>query len=147
MHHLNLKREGKIGLLLLKLDKSKAYDRIEWHFLESMMFQLGFVRVWVGKIMQCITIVSFSILINGESTCMIRPSRGMRQGNPLLLYLFLLCTVNLIIMLLKAHSRGKILGIRICRNVLMINHLLFIDDSILFYRAPIEENRNIQSLY
>ncbi|KAL5798070.1 hypothetical protein ACOSQ2_002890 [Xanthoceras sorbifolium] len=66
LHHLNGCRQGPHGLAALKLDMSKAYDRVEWIFLQKMMEQLGFDSGWIAKVMSCITSASYSFLINGE---------------------------------------------------------------------------------
>ena len=79
------------GLVALKLDISKAYDKVEWLFLEYVMLKLGFARTWVNLIMRCITTSFFSIIINGIAKGIIQPQRRLRQGCPLSLYLFLMC--------------------------------------------------------
>ena len=64
--------------MALKLDMSKAYDRVEWTFLEKIILKLGFQNSWVSLIMECITMVTYSIMINGEPQGMITPTKGIR---------------------------------------------------------------------
>ena len=65
MHYLEHKKEGKDCFMAVKLDISKAYDRMEWGFIKKVMEQLGFHERWINLIMHCITTVTYSVLING----------------------------------------------------------------------------------
>ncbi|KAL5576147.1 hypothetical protein UlMin_017846 [Ulmus minor] len=67
MHWIRQHRGGRTGYVALKLDMSKAYDRVEWSFLRVMMIKLGFAKRWVQLIMRCISSVSYSFLINARS--------------------------------------------------------------------------------
>ena len=83
-------RIGKIGYMTVKLDMSKAYNWVEWVYLENVMRKMGFSEKWIGLIMVCIKTVTYSILVNGEPQGLIQPPKGIRQGDPLSPFLFLL---------------------------------------------------------
>ena len=83
----------------MKFDISKAYDRVEWDFLQGIMTKLGFPEKWIQWVMGCVTTPTFSILINGKAYDNIRPFRGIWQGDPLSPYLFLLCAEGFISLL------------------------------------------------
>ncbi|XP_042942655.1 uncharacterized protein LOC122276823 [Carya illinoinensis] len=91
-------------------------------------------------------VATFSILVNGEPKGNIVPSRGLRQGDPLSPFLFLLYTEVLISLLKVAALDQDIPGIKICRGAPVVNHLLFADDSVIFCKVDVGENRKIQAL-
>ena len=132
LHTMHGRKKGKRGSLVLKLDISKAYDWVEWSFLKGIMIRMGFLEVWVDRVMCCVTTPTYSILINGKTYGNITPSRGLRQEDPLSPYLFLLCTEGFTSLLLKAEMEKQIQGVSICREAPRINNLLFADDSLIF---------------
>lgn len=146
MYFLHHKRKGKERFMFLKLDISKAYHRVEWSFLEQVMTKMGFGVEWILKIMGCVTSVAFAILINSEPSNTIRPSWGLREGDSLSSYLFLLCIESLISLLSKACDSNLITGVKICQCAPNISYLLFADDSVLFYKANMEANKKIMSI-
>ena len=143
LHYLKRKTNGRMGQMVLKLDISKAYDRVEWEFLERAMRNLGLGESMVSLIMSCISSVSYSVLLNGQPVGNITPSHGLWQGDPLSPYLFLICAMGLQSLLTKAEVEGHIRGVAICRNGLKISHLFFADDSVLFCNAKEAECQKI----
>ena len=103
---------------------------------------MGFEEKLVELIMSCILSVKYSILINGNPTGNIYPTRGIRQRDPLSPYLFLLCVEALSFQLLVAEGQGIIKDVSTSPKGPRINHLFFANDGLLFCRAtPIEWNR------
>ena len=96
--------------------------------------------------MECITTVSYSILVNEESKGLFRPSKGFRQGDPLSPYLFLFCAESLNAILKEAALKGEIHGFSICKNGPKLTHLFFANDCLLFCRASLTECEKIQEL-
>ena len=125
--------------MALKLDMSKAYDQIEWSFLEELMRKMGFHERWINLIMVCVKTVTYSILVNGKPRGLIHPSRGNRQGDPLSPFLFLQCTEGLNGLIKQAEVNGNVHGFTLCRKGPKLTHLLFADDSLLFCRVIVEE--------
>ena len=139
MHCINQRRKGKKGLMAIKLDMSKAYNWVEWAYLEAMMHKLSFHERWINLMTMCVSTVSYSVLINGEPKGRIVPTRGLRQGDPTSPYLFLLCAEGLSAMLRKVENGGIPRGIVVCRQAPLVSHLLFADDYIVFGKASKEE--------
>lgn len=94
--------------MTLKLDTSKAYDRVEWSFLEDITRKLGFNEKWITLMITCVKSVSYFILLNGDPKGFIKPTRGIRQRDPFSPFLFLLCTKCLHSLITQANLDGSI---------------------------------------
>ena len=99
------------------------------------MHKLGFPGNFVRLILGCVTSTSFSIFLNGQPTRQFRPTRGLRQGDPLSPFLFIICAEGLSSLLRDAEAKKEIHGIKIGKKINATSHLFFADDSLLFTRA------------
>ena len=77
LHYMKTKRWGTSTQMTFKLDISKAYDRVEWDYLKALMLKMGFHPQWVNLIMAGISSISYSVIVNGEASGFIKPSRGI----------------------------------------------------------------------
>ncbi|XP_061993460.1 uncharacterized protein LOC133711342 [Rosa rugosa] len=144
-YFIHNKRSGD-EFMALKLDLSKAYDRLEWCFLQKVMERMGFAASWIQMVMQCVTTIRYSFLVRGKPRGYVVPTRGLRQGDPLSPYLFLLGVVGLSALLLKKAELGVLPGISICKGAPMVNHLLFADDSMLYAKANLQACQAISNV-
>ena len=136
---LKSKKDCSEKYMAIKTDFSKAYDRVEWSFLEAIMFKLGFHTICISWIMSCVKYVTYSVLINGIPYGEIKPSRGIRQDDTLSPYLFLIYAEALSQMIDKAQRENKFQGMKLARRCPSVSHLFYADDSLFFCKAN-EEN-------
>ncbi|RVW53160.1 LINE-1 reverse transcriptase-like [Vitis vinifera] len=130
------KREEK-GLIY-KLDIEKAYDSLNWQFFMKVMRKMGFGSKWLGWMWSCISTDKFSMLVNGVPTGFFPSSKGLRQGDPLSPYLFVMGMEVLSNLIRRAVEGGFLSGCRIRgggRQPVHISHMLFADDTIIFCEA------------
>lgn len=121
--------------------------RLSGFFLEVVMKRMRFNQKWIDVIMRCVSTVSYALIINGLPQKPFHPSRGIRQGDPLSPYIFILCVEALSYLIQNAETSRAIIGIPIARNQVHISHTFFVDDSLLFCKAnPLEWSKLIQVL-
>jgi hypothetical protein len=146
LHYQKNLGRGRNVQMATKLDMSKAYDRVEWPYLRAILLKLGFHRKWVELLMVCVSTATFFVMVNGAPHGYIKPSRGLRQSDPLSPYMFLICAEGLSALIRKAEGDALIRGVSICRGGPRISHLFFADDSIIFCRASRTKCSVIQHL-
>lgn len=132
LHFLKSSGAVKHCSMAVKTDISKAYDRLEWTFIKAVLERMGFCQTWIGWILQCISTVSYSFLLNNEAVGCVIPQRGIRQGDPLSPYIFIICGEVLSGLCKQAQETGTLPGIRVSRNSPKLNHLLFAYDTMIF---------------
>lgn len=130
--------------MALKTDMSKAYDRIEWNFISQVLERLGFHAIWVNWIMQCVSTVSYSYLMNDSVYGEVKPYRGIRQGDPFSPFIFILCSEVLSGLCKKAEREGHLQGVRVARGSPKVSHLLFADDTMFFCLASSTNCENLR---
>ncbi|KAL4278813.1 hypothetical protein GQ457_03G026150 [Hibiscus cannabinus] len=146
LHSYKKKKLGCMGSFALKVDMSKAYDRVEWGFLRQVMLKMGFCEDWVSLVMNCVSSPIYSVVVNGVLSDYFAPSRGLRQGDPISPYLFLICCEGLSSLFRMAAANGVFCTSRITRGAPLINHLLFADDCLIFGEATISNASQLKGL-
>lgn len=122
----------------LKIDTSKAYDRLEWSFLEVVLLKLWFNHKIVELFMACIMYVCYQITHAGKSFGSIVPQRDIRQGDLLSSYIILICMEAFTALIYDFEAKRLIRGIKVARSAPSISHIFFADDSYIFCRASAE---------
>ncbi|GKA96927.1 reverse transcriptase [Tanacetum coccineum] len=125
--------------MALKLDLNKAFDRVEWDFLMATCRKLGFGETWCKWVMACISSYEMEFMINGDSIGSIKPSRGIRQGDPMSPYLFIIIADVLSQMINNAMCQSLLTGIKMARSCPVVSHIFFAGDSIFFLKANVTE--------
>jgi hypothetical protein len=146
LHFMKRNRSKGNSTCALKLDMMKAYDRVEWSYPEAIMQKLGFARNWIEVVMGMVKSVSFSVLFNGNKLEEFKPSRGIRQGDPISPYLFLLAAEGLSCLLKSSDQSSQLGGIKVATTAPVVNHLLFVDDSLLFFKGSREGAEAVSNL-
>lgn len=144
MHWLRQCKRGSAGYAIAKLDISKAYDKVEWNYLRAILTTMKFPSRLVDLIMMCVSTAKFSFVVNGLVYSNITPARGLRQGDPLSPFLFVLCAQGLSSMLVDLEKRNFFKGIHIAQSAPTLSHLFFADDSLLFFKVEDQGVHNIQ---
>ncbi|KAH9659015.1 reverse transcriptase domain-containing protein [Citrus sinensis] len=122
-------------MMAVKVDLEKAYDRLRWCFIQETLKEVGLLERFIHLIMEYLSTAQMNVLWNGEMTEDFRPGRGIRQGDPLSPYIFVLCIERLSHGIIQAVNQGRWKPIRLTRIGTPLSHLFFADDLLLFLEA------------
>ncbi|KAL4565722.1 hypothetical protein LXL04_029825 [Taraxacum kok-saghyz] len=122
-------KSGKKKVLMFKVDFEKAFDSINWNYLESVMNQMGFESKWRQWIRGCLNSSWTSVIINGSPTNEFKISKGVRQGDPLSPFLFIIAMEDLNVAMETARDKGLFEGVHI-PNGPTLTHLFYADDAL-----------------
>ncbi|XP_077234220.1 uncharacterized protein LOC143876406 [Tasmannia lanceolata] len=139
------RRSGEGGILC-KLDMEKAYDRVDWAALDYLMGRMGFGERWRGWIRNCLSSAWFSVLLNGSAKGFFKSSRGLRQGDPLSPFLFLIVAESLCSILKKGSDMGLYRGFLIGTSKVEVSLLQFADDTLLFCSPVLSQLLNLKAM-
>lgn len=144
MEAIHSMANSKEKVMFIKLDMVKAYDRVNWEFLQKIPLAFGFGEEWVNWVLSCVTSTSFSILINGEPLELFSASQGLRQGDPLSPYLFIIMVEGLGILITSQVRQGLIQGWSWSDSLSPYSHFQFVDNTGLMGWARVNEAVNFR---
>ena len=125
-------RKSKKELILFKVDFEKSYDSADWGYLDAVMSKMSFPVLWRKWIRECVTTTTASVLVNDSPTDEFPLKRGLRQGDPLSPFLFLLAAEGLNVMMKAMVENNLFTGYGVGHaNSAVVSHLQFADDTLL----------------
>jgi len=127
----DIRRRGKRGLCL-KVYFEKAYDSVRWDFLYDMLSRLGFHNVWIKWIRGCMESATISVLVNGNPMEEFKPTRGLRQGDPMAPFLFIVVAKGLAGLVRQAMKANLLSGVKVGNKEVEVSFLQFADDTLFF---------------
>ncbi|XP_026458469.1 uncharacterized protein LOC113358980 [Papaver somniferum] len=136
---LKFKKPG----VVCKIDMEKAFDNVKWKSLLRILEKHGFGSKWIGWMKWCISTSNISILVNGSSTDKFKPSKGLRQGDSLSPFLFLLVVEVLSKLIDDVVLRDQIHGFKVAEDGIMVSQMQFADDTLMFLDANVDEVRRL----
>ncbi|KAK4270478.1 hypothetical protein QN277_023510 [Acacia crassicarpa] len=137
--------QGKRGYMAIKIDLEKANDRVNWLFLRDCLGVLNLPSSFIDVILSCVSTPTMQLLWNGERAGSFTPTRGVRQGDPLSPYLFVICMERLAHLIQESIGKGAWRPIKLCRNGPPLSHLFFADDIVLFVEASVFQAEEVKN--
>ena len=134
LNSMRKRRIGK-GTMLIKVDLEKAYERIFWSCITNTLELAGLPSTWVRNVMHCVESTRMTIIWNGKNLDWFKPLRGIRQGDVISPYLFVLCMERLDLVINEAVESNRWKPVKVSCMGPNISHLFFVDDLLLFAEA------------
>ena len=123
-------RRNRRSALCFKVDYEKAYDSVRWDFLIDMLQRLGFHNIWIRWVKGCLESSTISVLVNGSPTEEFKPLRGLRQGDPMTPFLFLVVAEGLAGLVRQATKQNMLTSVKVGRKKIVCSMLQFADDTL-----------------
>ncbi|CAJ2644149.1 unnamed protein product [Trifolium pratense] len=142
---IDLAKRRKDECMIFKVDFERAYDTVSWNYLQRMMKTMGFAEGWLKWMKACIFESSMSVLVNGSPTADFKVSKGLRQGDPLSPFLFLIAAEGLTGLVNKAVDIGRFHGFKVKENI-QFQILQFADDTVLVGESSWDNVWTIKSI-
>ncbi|GAU43110.1 hypothetical protein TSUD_373050 [Trifolium subterraneum] len=143
---VELAKKAKKECIIFKVDFEKAYDSVDWGFLEYMLGRCGFCEKWIGWTRGCVFAGNLSVLVNGSPTPEINIQRGLKQGDPLAPFLFLLVVEGFSGVMRRAVELNLFKGFNIGRGLVEISHLQYADDTLCIGEASVENLWSLKAI-
>ena len=132
--------------MLIKIDLEKAYDRLSWSFIRDTLEKLGVPNTWIMNIMNCVETTRMSVLWNGKKLDWFKPTKGIRQGDAISPFLFVLCIERLGHIINQPVNAGKWKPINLSKRGPPVSPLFFADH-LLFAEASEHQMAIIWSVW
>ncbi|XP_028761232.1 uncharacterized protein LOC114719845 [Neltuma alba] len=145
IHTMRTKKQAD-GFVAIKVDMEKAFDRLDWNFIQFTLNSMGLDEGFVNLIMNCVSTATMNVLWNGVPSETFTPTRGVRQGDPLSPYLFILCMERLGQLIHTEVHEGRWKPLKLSANGPPFSHLFFADDLILFSEASQDQMEEIREI-
>eukprot|EP00253_Pinus_taeda_P006274 PITA_06274 len=142
-HTLKKKKEP---CMMLKLDLSKAYHRLRWKYVDAILQTFGFYSRWVKWVLSMVSTPNFSILLNGTPTAPFNASQGLRQGDPLSPFLFIIAAERLGRYIKKELRERNVKGLCLWGNGIPVTHQQFVDDIMIFCKVSLHEVQKVKEI-
>jgi len=140
-------RKRNKKLLLFKVNFEKAYDSIYWNYLEEVMVKMGFPTLWHKWIKECVQTTTTSVLVNGSPTNEFPLRRGLRQGDPLSPFLFLLAVEGFNVLMEALTVNNLFTGYKLgSHDPVVVSHLQFADDTLILCEKSWANNRALRAI-